>query len=93
MDEHEPDLSDPKKMALHKLYRPERLTPHEKGYQLLNNPRLTKGMAFSLFERQYLGLHGLLPPAFMNQEQQVYRTMKRIRSQPDNLTKFVTVFS
>ncbi|KAK6053957.1 hypothetical protein COOONC_08539, partial [Cooperia oncophora] len=41
-DKHEPDLSDPKKMELHKLYRPERLTPTEKGYQLLNTPRLSK---------------------------------------------------
>ncbi|KAK6018054.1 hypothetical protein OSTOST_16407, partial [Ostertagia ostertagi] len=88
---YEPDLSDPKKLALHKLYRPERVTPSEKGYELLNTSRLNKGMAFSLTERQYLGIHGLLPPAFMTQEQQAYRVMSRIREEPDNLQKFVTV--
>ncbi|KAK6037656.1 hypothetical protein COOONC_24839 [Cooperia oncophora] len=86
---HEPDLTDPKKLALHKLYRPERVTPNERGYQLLNTPRINKGMAFSLYERQHLGIHGLLPPAFMTQEQQVYRTMMRIREQKDNLSKYI----
>ncbi|RCN46598.1 malic enzyme, NAD binding domain protein [Ancylostoma caninum] len=82
-------LKDPKKLALHKLYRPERVTPNEKGYALLNTARINKGMAFTLKERQYLGIHGLLPPAFMSQEQQVYRTMKRIRDEPDNLEKYI----
>ncbi|WKX95315.1 hypothetical protein Q1695_012065 [Nippostrongylus brasiliensis] len=86
---YEPDLSDPKKLALHKLYRPERVTPTEKGYDILNTPRLNKGMAFSLTERQYLGLHGLLPPAFMTQEQQAYRIMKKIREQKDDLDKYI----
>ncbi|VDL86175.1 unnamed protein product [Nippostrongylus brasiliensis] len=36
------DLNDPKQVALHKLYRPERITPKEKGYDLLKNPRLNK---------------------------------------------------
>lgn len=85
----EPDLSDPKKRALHKLYRHERVTPTEKGYDLIGNPRLNKGMGFSLTERQYLGLHGLLPPAFMTQEQQAYRVMKKIREEDDNLAKYI----
>ncbi|PIO60484.1 hypothetical protein TELCIR_18018 [Teladorsagia circumcincta] len=46
-------------------------------------------MAFTLYERFYLGIHGLIPPAFMTEEQQVYRVMKRIREQPDNLAKYV----
>uniref|UniRef100_A0A8L8PZT0 Malic enzyme n=1 Tax=Heligmosomoides polygyrus TaxID=6339 RepID=A0A8L8PZT0_HELPZ len=84
-----PDSSDPKAVALYKLYRPERITPPIKGYALIKNPRYNKGMAFSLFERHYLGIHGLIPPAFMTEEQQVYRVMKRIREQPDNLAKYV----
>ncbi|KAK6737776.1 hypothetical protein RB195_020086 [Necator americanus] len=83
------DIQDPEQLALHKLYRPERVTPNEKGYNLLSTARLNKGMAFSLHERQYLGIHGLLPPAFMTAEQQAYRTMKRIRDEPDNLQKYI----
>ncbi|KAK6737759.1 hypothetical protein RB195_020080 [Necator americanus] len=85
----EVDLSDPKQLALHKLYRPERVTPREKGYDLLKNPRLNKGMAFSLYERHYLGIHGLLPPAFMTEEQQAYRVMTKLREQPDDLAKYI----
>lgn len=51
-------------------------------------PRL-QGMAFSLYERQYLGLHGLLPPAFMTEEQQAYRVMKKLREQPDDLARYI----
>ncbi|KIH52823.1 hypothetical protein ANCDUO_17067, partial [Ancylostoma duodenale] len=36
------DLSDPKQMALHKLYRPERVTPAKRGVDLLKTPRLNK---------------------------------------------------
>ncbi|EYB99171.1 hypothetical protein Y032_0124g1201 [Ancylostoma ceylanicum] len=83
------DLSDPKQMALHKLYRPERVTPAKRGVDLLKTPRLNKGMAFSLYERQYLGIHGLLPPAFMTEEQQAYRVMAKLRKQPDDLAKYI----
>ncbi|KAK5964564.1 Malic enzyme, partial [Trichostrongylus colubriformis] len=81
------DLSNPKTLALHKLYRKERITPRKKGYELLLDSKLSKGMAFSLYERFYLGLHGLIPPAFMTEEQQVYRVMKRIRAEPNDLAR------
>ncbi|XGW07487.1 hypothetical protein V3C99_010566 [Haemonchus contortus] len=83
------DLSNPKTLALHKLYRRENITPREKGYALLTNNRLNKGLAFTLRERFYLGIHGLLPPVFTTEEQQVYRVMKRIREQRTNLHKYV----
>ncbi|GMR36370.1 hypothetical protein PMAYCL1PPCAC_06565 [Pristionchus mayeri] len=84
---HDPD--DPKQVALYKLYRPERVTPAKRGVELLKTPRLNKGMAFSIYERQYLGIHGLLPPAFMTEEQQAYRIMTKLRQQPDNLAKYI----
>ncbi|GMT14521.1 hypothetical protein PFISCL1PPCAC_5818 [Pristionchus fissidentatus] len=84
---HDPD--DPKQVALYKLYRPERVTPAKRGIELLKTPRLNKGMAFSIYERQYLGIHGLLPPAFMTEEQQAYRIMTKLRQQPDNLAKYI----
>lgn len=92
-EKNEPDLSDPKQLALHKLYRPERVTPSKRGIDLLKAPGLNKGMAFSLHERQYLGIHGLLPPAFMTEEQQAYRIMTKLRQQPDNLAKYIQLDS
>ncbi|EYB99177.1 hypothetical protein Y032_0124g1205 [Ancylostoma ceylanicum] len=83
------DLSNPQVLALHKLYRKEQIHPHQRGFELLKNPHLNKGLAFSLRERHYLGLHGLLPASFMSIDQQVYRTMVRIREQPDNLSKYI----
>ncbi|VDM70074.1 unnamed protein product [Strongylus vulgaris] len=46
-------------------------------------------MGFNLFERQFLGLHGLLPPAFMTIEQQEYRVLSRLRQQPNDLAKYI----
>lgn len=46
-------------------------------------------MAFGLKERQYLGLHGLLPPAFMTEEQQLYRVISKLRAQPNDLAKYI----
>lgn len=46
-------------------------------------------MAFSLRERQILGIHGLLPPAFMTQQQQVLRVMANLRRQPTDLARYV----
>ncbi|KAK6040872.1 malic enzyme domain protein, partial [Cooperia oncophora] len=50
-------------------------------------------MAFSLYERQYLGIHGLLPPAFMTAEQQAYRVMSKLREQPNDLARYVQLDS
>ncbi|KAL3082599.1 hypothetical protein niasHT_019198 [Heterodera trifolii] len=83
------DLNDPEQLRLHKLYRPERLTPSVRGVDLLKNPGLNKGMAFTLYERQYLGVHGLLPPAFMTSEQQEYRVITKLRKQPDDLARYI----
>ena len=83
------DLNDPKQLELYKLYRPERVTPNKRGVDLLKTPGLNKGMAFTLYERQYLGLHGLLPPAFMTEEQQAYRIISKLRQQPDDLAKYI----
>jgi malate dehydrogenase (oxaloacetate-decarboxylating)(NADP+) len=46
-------------------------------------------MGFSLHERQLLGIHGLLPPAFMTAEQQAYRVMKVLRQQPSDLSRYI----
>ncbi|CAK5085312.1 unnamed protein product [Meloidogyne enterolobii] len=82
-------LTHPKQKALYKLYRAERVTPSVRGVDLLKSPDLNKGMAFSLQERQYLGIHGLLPPAFMTEEQQAYRVISKLRKQPNDLARYI----
>ncbi|KAE9546337.1 hypothetical protein FO519_010451, partial [Halicephalobus sp. NKZ332] len=83
------DLTDPEQLQKWKEYRPERVTPNKRGVELLKNPGLNKGMAFDLYERQYLGIHGLLPPAFMTADQQAYRTLTKLRQQPDDLARYI----
>ncbi|XP_075219148.1 NADP-dependent malic enzyme-like isoform X2 [Lycorma delicatula] len=41
------------------------------GIDHIRDPRLNKGLAFTLEERQALGIHGLMPPRFKSQEQQI----------------------
>lgn len=50
-------------------------------------------MAFTLSERQALGIHGLIPPAFMTEEQQEYRVMSKLRAQPDDLARYIQLDS
>jgi malate dehydrogenase (oxaloacetate-decarboxylating)(NADP+) len=59
------------------------------GVDLLHNPALNKGTAFTEAEREALGLQGLLPPYVSTQEEQVQRVMENFRRKPDNLEKYV----
>ena len=55
------------------------------GADLLHNPALNKGTAFTKEEREALGLQGLLPPYVSTQEEQVLRVMGNFHRKPDNL--------
>lgn len=50
-----------------------------KGIELLNNPFLNKGTAFTNEERKQLGLEGLLPVNVRTLEQQVEQCMNNSR--------------
>ncbi|HEV7898580.1 MAG TPA: NAD-dependent malic enzyme [Planosporangium sp.] len=60
-----------------------------RGVEVLDNPLLNKGTAFSREERESLGLEGLLPPAVQSLEDQVKRAYEQYHEQPTNLLKNV----
>ena len=60
-----------------------------RGVDLLYNPGLNKGTAFTAAERKELGLQGLLPPRITTQEQQVVRVMHNVHRKPNNLEKYL----
>jgi malate dehydrogenase (oxaloacetate-decarboxylating)(NADP+) len=59
------------------------------GYDLLRNPRLNKGTAFSQAERQAHGLEGLLPPGVSTMQLQIARTHAELEHLSDPLQKYL----
>jgi len=66
-------------------------TEHPTGYQLLHNPRLNKGTAFTEAERRAYGLEGLLPPAVTTIELQVARRHAEIANLENDLQKYLVL--
>jgi malate dehydrogenase (oxaloacetate-decarboxylating)(NADP+) len=64
-----------------------------RGVDLLHDPRLNKGTAFTEAERDALGLRGLLPPRVFTQAEQVRRVMESFRAKPDNLERYIYLTS
>jgi malate dehydrogenase (oxaloacetate-decarboxylating)(NADP+) len=62
-----------------------------RGVQLLHDPLLNKGSAFTAEERDALGLRGLLPPHIHTQDEQAERVLTHVRSLSDPLEKFVAL--
>ncbi|HEY1741849.1 MAG TPA: NAD-dependent malic enzyme [Granulicella sp.] len=58
------------------------------GYDLLNNPRLNKGTAFTEQERDTFALHGLLPPDEGTLDQQLERRKKALENQQTVFGKY-----
>jgi malate dehydrogenase (oxaloacetate-decarboxylating) len=59
------------------------------GYELLNDPLLNKGTAFTDEERDAFDLHGLLPPHVATLDEQVARRMQAFRQLPSDLERYV----
>lgn len=59
------------------------------GADLLRDPHLNKGTAFSLRERKDLGLEGLLPAVIEGIEEQVERVMNHLRLKPNDLERYI----
>jgi len=64
-----------------------------RAMQLLHDPRLNKGTAFSEAERDALGLRGLLPPRVMTQDEQQARVLENLRRKPDPIEQYVYLTS
>lgn len=58
-----------------------------RGRDLLRDPRLNRGVAFTLEERAALGLEGLLPSAVLTLEEQAHRSYEQYSSVPTELGK------
>jgi malate dehydrogenase (oxaloacetate-decarboxylating) len=65
------------------------LASHLRGRILLETPSLNKGTAFTLAERQILGLDGLLPPVVETIEEQSARAYKAYLRKPDDLERHI----
>eukprot|EP00111_Clytia_hemisphaerica_P003244 TCONS_00009261-protein len=63
--------------------------PNIKGFEILRNPKLNKSTAFTIPERQILGIHGLLPPAVNSQRVQMDRVMKQLRKLQTDLQRYI----
>lgn len=59
------------------------------GIALLRDPALNKGSAFTLEERETLGLTGLLPPRVHTIDEQVQRILENLRKQSTDIERYV----
>ena len=60
-----------------------------RGIDLLSDPVLNKGSAFTAEEREALGLQGLLPPRTFAQADQVRRNIENLRKRSSDLDRYI----
>ena len=60
-----------------------------RGRQILNDPHLNRGTAFTAEEREKLGLTGLLPPGKQTLADQVARVLENSRRKPSDLERYI----
>jgi len=70
-----------------------RITNMPTGIDLLREPTLNKGTAFTEEERKALGLEGLLPTDVNSLETQVIRVMENFHKKPTDLEKYIYLMS
>jgi malate dehydrogenase (oxaloacetate-decarboxylating) len=64
-----------------------------RGRDLIDNPLLNKGSAFTDDERQMFGLVGLLPPHVSTVEEQLARTYENFRRKSSDLERYIFLVS
>jgi len=65
----------------------------KRGVDLLHDPILNKGTAFTERERDALGLRGLVPTRMSTQEQQVTRVLENLRRKTSDIEKYIFLVS
>jgi len=63
------------------------------GFDVLQNPKLNKGTAFSEEERDRLGLRGLLPCTVTTQKIQINRVLENLRRKTSDIERYIFLFS
>ena len=59
------------------------------AFRILHNPELNKGTAFTIEERDRLGLEGLLPPIVETLEQRIERAASQCDACSDDLSRYI----
>ena len=71
----------------------EYLAVDARGRALLTDPLTNKGTAFSLEERERLGLEGLVPPAVATMREQLERVYENFKAKPTDLERYIHLAS
>ena len=65
------------------------LKVHSRGMDVLDNPEINRGTAFTMRERDHLGLHGLLPSAVETIDDQINRSYEQFTACDSDVEKWV----
>ncbi len=68
---------------------PGHLGVQSRGHELIANPLLNRGTAFTARERDAFGLHGLLPPGVATIDEQVALELEHVRRKTDELERYI----
>lgn len=80
-------------MSTYRIVSEDVIRPHLSGADLLHDPQLNKGTAFTEEERRNLGLLGLLAPKVSTIEEQEQRILENSRKKPNDLEKYIHMIS
>ncbi|KAG0936799.1 hypothetical protein G6F32_009986 [Rhizopus arrhizus] len=62
---------------------------HERGVNVIHDPLLSKGTAFSVDERERLGIRGLVPPRCQEMDKQLVRVKRNLDACETPLSKYI----